>query len=283
MKIHITVTKHNYRPYEGIATVAACYPDLPDPELSFIGTEDYVVDGQEMTRFRLSVTNRSAFPDALFTPAPHLPPCGLNTDSSRMWVRIYDDQDQYLYGFCALSTSEDLNSIWFAIPKGSIPPNAVYIELIDRECDTTYTSNAVNLDTTSKPDLIVTSLIVTSYSPTAIYYDYTIKNIGDAPADLYGQTQPDIHQVAVQGFLSQDTVFNNAGDIAAGGVVVTNPGGYLAPGESLSGSWSCGWNSPTVDPSVRPYLTLKVDWDSSGGDNLEEIDETNNTFATFIQ
>lgn len=145
-EITITVTKHNFRPYEGAATVVSCYPTLPDPQLVFTGMEDYTANSQEWTRFLLSVTNRSAFPDALFEPAPHLPPCGLNTNSSRTWVNIYDDQDHYLYGFCALSQADDLDDISFAIPRGSTPPNAVYIELLDRECDITYTSNAVLID-----------------------------------------------------------------------------------------------------------------------------------------
>ena len=118
-----------------------CYPDLPNPELIVTGTEDYSVDGQEFTRYLLSVTNWSAFPDELFEAAPDLPPCGLNTNASRTWVAIYQEDDTRLYGFCALSSAEGLNSLWFAVAKGETPPASVYITLTDRRCEITYTSN----------------------------------------------------------------------------------------------------------------------------------------------
>jgi hypothetical protein len=121
--------------------LATCYPDLPDPVLEVIGSEDYEVDGQEFTRYLLEVTNSGDYPDELFVPAPHLPPCGLNTDSSRTWVDIYDGNDNRLYGFCDLSSSDDLHSLWFATPRGATPPASVYIEIVDRECELTYTSN----------------------------------------------------------------------------------------------------------------------------------------------
>ena len=123
-----------------------CYPDLPSPDLIYTGSEDYVIDSTEYTRYKLEVTNSVDFPDELFVPSPHLPPCGLNTDASRTWVDIYDNNDARLYGFCALSCSDDLNLIWFAKPKGTPPPASVYITLHDRECDITYTSNLVVIE-----------------------------------------------------------------------------------------------------------------------------------------
>jgi hypothetical protein len=118
-----------------------CYPDLPAPELIVTGTEDYSVGGREYTRYRLSVTNWSAFPDELFEAAPDLPPCGLNQNASRTWVEIYAENSTRLYGFCALSSAEGLNSLWFALPRREIPPDFVYVTLTDRRCKITYTSN----------------------------------------------------------------------------------------------------------------------------------------------
>ncbi len=118
-----------------------CYPDLPAPELVVTGTEDYSVGGREYTRYLLSVTNYSAFPDELFEAAPDLPPCGLNPNASRTWVQIYAENGTRLYGFCALSSAEGLNSLWFALPRREIPPDFVYITLTDRRCEITYTSN----------------------------------------------------------------------------------------------------------------------------------------------
>ena len=124
-----------------------CYPDLPSPELIVTGTEDYEANGREWTRYLLSVTNRSIFPNELFEPAPDLPPCGLNSNASRTWVNIYNGETgAYIYGFCALSLPEDLDSIWFAVPRGEDPPPTIYIKLQDRRCNITYTSNLASTD-----------------------------------------------------------------------------------------------------------------------------------------
>lgn len=120
-----------------------CYPDLPNPELTCNGWEDYVgSDGEDYTRYWLSVVNWPEFPDALFEAAPDLPACVLNTNASRTWVRIYDQDDNYIYGFCALPSSDWLTSIWYALPRGT-PPECVYITLTDRRCEQVYTSNLV--------------------------------------------------------------------------------------------------------------------------------------------
>ena len=111
----------------------------------YTGSKDYTVRGHEYTRYRLEVTDSEAFPDEMFAPAPHLPPCGLNHNSSRTWVSIYDNDDIYLYGFCAFDSSDDLDRLWFAVPKGTSPPDSVHIVLNDRECNITYTSNLVAL------------------------------------------------------------------------------------------------------------------------------------------
>ncbi len=119
---------------------------------------DYVDgNGNEFTSYELEVTNRSVYPDEFFAPAPHLPPCGANTNSARTWVDIYDQDDNNIYGYCALTSSEDLNSISFSLPSGVQPPQSVYIILADRECDVSYTSNlativAVDTDGDDIPD-----------------------------------------------------------------------------------------------------------------------------------
>src|SRR5207253_1196750 len=75
-----------------------------------------------------------------------LPPCGLNSDASRTWVFIYRGDGSYIYGFCGLASAEELNRIWFGIPTGQSPPSQVFIRLIDRQCDITYTSNTIELN-----------------------------------------------------------------------------------------------------------------------------------------
>ncbi len=121
-----------------------CYSNLPAPELTVTGSQDYIgSDGNFYTRYRLEVTNSQAFPNDLFLPAPTLPPCGLNPNSSRAWVHIYDNNDNRLYGFCALPSSDWLQSIWFAMPQGTPPPESVSVRIVDRACNNTYASNAV--------------------------------------------------------------------------------------------------------------------------------------------
>ncbi|HNT72827.1 MAG TPA: hypothetical protein PKK92_07195, partial [Methanothrix sp.] len=71
---------------------------------------------------------------------------GLNTESSRTWVDIYDASGIRLYGFCALSSPSDLQNLWFAVKKGETPPKGVYVVLKDRRCDEEYTSNQVTTE-----------------------------------------------------------------------------------------------------------------------------------------
>ena len=109
-----------------------CFKCLPSPMLIYMGKENYTTNGMAFTRYKLSVDNRDDYPASLFKAAPYLPPCGLNTNSSRTWVNIYDKNDRYLYGFCALSSPSDLANLWFAVARGSPPPDMVYLTMTDR-------------------------------------------------------------------------------------------------------------------------------------------------------
>ena len=122
-------------------------PPLPNPVLVFVGQEPFQAGGKQWIRYKYEVDNRDAYPNALFAPAPALPPCGTNTKSSRTWVDIYDQRGKRLYGFCALGTSENLNGLWFALEPDVIPPSWIYIEMNDRQTSTKYKSNLA--DTTN--------------------------------------------------------------------------------------------------------------------------------------
>jgi len=124
-----------------------CYPDLPSPQLELKGTEEYEdAYGNPFIRYRLTIVNRSVFPDVLFKSASHLPPCKKNKNSSRTWIDIYDDNGGCpVYGFCAFSSSKGLDRLWFAIPKGDSPPSYIYVILKDRQCNIEYKSNSVTL------------------------------------------------------------------------------------------------------------------------------------------
>ena len=122
-----------------------CFPSLPAPQLALENITVVSVGGVEYDKYDLDVLNRSSFPDALFAPAPTLPPCGLNTNASRTWVDIFGGDGTMIYGFCALQASDELNNIWFSLPHGQIPPPQVFIVLTDRQCGINYESNRINL------------------------------------------------------------------------------------------------------------------------------------------
>ena len=122
------------------ATPAQAVP--PNPILYLTGHEYYTVNGQAFIRYRYDVFNKDQYPAAMFAPAPGLPPCGTNTNSSRSWVDFFNARtNQRIYGFCALGSPNNLGSIWFALPEGQIPPSYVYIKITDRQTNKKYKSN----------------------------------------------------------------------------------------------------------------------------------------------
>ena len=127
-------------PLTGSAAMQAP-PTLPNPILYLTATEVYTTAGGTFVRHRYDVFNKAQYPAAMFAPAPGLPPCGRNTNSSRTWVDFFDSRGNRLYGFCALGSPSDLGSIWFATPEGTVPPSYVYIEINDRQTNTKYRSN----------------------------------------------------------------------------------------------------------------------------------------------
>lgn len=119
---------------------------FPDPLLVFTGSEDVVIQGNDFTRYRLSISNRDVYPDSLFRPSPDLQPCGQNPNASRTWVDIFNGTNhQRINGFCALSSADDLDNLWFALPKGDSAPSDVYVVLRDRRCEASYRSNSVDI------------------------------------------------------------------------------------------------------------------------------------------
>ena len=113
----------------------------PNPVLYLTGQEFYSAGGKSWVRHRYDVLNKDQYPAAMFAPAPSLPPCGSNTNSSRSWVDFFDSRGKRLYGFCALGDASNLGKIWFATEEGVVPPSYVYIEIHDRQTNTKYKSN----------------------------------------------------------------------------------------------------------------------------------------------
>lgn len=118
-------------------------PLPPNPILAFTGKENFQQNGQNWVRYKFSVTNHAVYPNIMFAPAPALPPCGLNHNSSRTWVDLYDRAGHHLQGFCTLTTSDGLTDLWFARPQAQTPPAYVYVVLNDRRAHKLYKSNPV--------------------------------------------------------------------------------------------------------------------------------------------
>jgi hypothetical protein len=125
----------------GAANSVAAQKELPNPVLAFVGQETYAANGKTFIRYKYKIDNSDAYPAAMFAAAPTLPPCGKNTNASRTWVDLYEQNGKRLYGFCALTKPSDLNTVWFALDPDTTPPSWVYIELTDRATNTKYKSN----------------------------------------------------------------------------------------------------------------------------------------------
>ncbi len=121
-----------------------CPVNLPDPLLKYGGSE---ISGNYV-RHKIPVSNWNAYPGLLFAAAPYLPACGSNANSSRTWVDIYDENNNRLYGFCALGNPSNLQNLWFAVKKGEQPPYRVRIVMRDRACGVVYNSNWISIPQT---------------------------------------------------------------------------------------------------------------------------------------
>ena len=139
---------------------------LPNPVLSYLGSEEYTVRGNTFVRFNLKVENWQDYPNGLFEAAPHLAPCGSNANAARAWVNIHNaTNNNYIYGFCALGQSSDLQTLWFAVKKGDVPPSVVYITIKDRQEGNDYNSNRVRI-----PYTAITSYSVDPASPATLFF-----------------------------------------------------------------------------------------------------------------
>lgn len=123
------------------ASLPAAAQTPPKPVLRLIGTEPYSAGGKNWVRYKFEIYNRDQYPAEMFAAAPHLPPCGANTSSSRSWLDFFAQDGKRLYGFCALGTPENLGKIWFAVEEGQTPPSWIYIEITDRQTGAKYRSN----------------------------------------------------------------------------------------------------------------------------------------------
>lgn len=122
-------------------SLARAQRPLPNPVLAFAGSTPYETQGVKWTRYHYYIFNADEYPTALFVAAPALPPCGVNKNSSRSWIDLFDQTGKRLYGFCAITDAKGLQDLYFNLQEGTIPPSWIYIEISDRQTNTKYKSN----------------------------------------------------------------------------------------------------------------------------------------------
>lgn len=140
-----TITEIQIPPLIAPPLTPSCNETFPEPELFFTGKTERTVEGVDYIYYSLAINNKEEYPDYLFAASPSLPPCGLNTNASRTWALIYDENDDYLYGFCALSAADQLDGLWFAHKKTDPAPGLVSVVLQDRLCNKEYKSAPIPL------------------------------------------------------------------------------------------------------------------------------------------
>ncbi|NOQ65377.1 MAG: hypothetical protein GQ582_12775 [Methyloprofundus sp.] len=170
--------------------ILACTGSFPDPELFLTGKSESLIEGTAYITYSLTVNNRGDYPDYLFEASPNLPPCGLNNEASRTWALLYNQSDEYLYGFCALSGADQLAGLWFSHKKSDPAPEQVYLVLQDRLCNKEYQSAAISLGETEVAadapliagiGLVPKSLILQTNGLATTGPDDAFKDLKDAP------------------------------------------------------------------------------------------------------
>jgi parallel beta-helix repeat protein len=146
-----------------------CYPGLPSPRISPTGSQ--LVVGTTLREYSIRMNNSSLYPAQLFDPAPYLPPCGLNTNSSRTWVDIYREDGGYLYGYCGAGIQTLLQNMLVRLPADQDPPR-VYVKLTDRRCGIAYTSNTITLTVERPVTHTIMNNIITGSQQGIFYYNY---------------------------------------------------------------------------------------------------------------
>lgn len=160
--------------------------------------------------------------------------------------------------------------------NGSVRRKIIVIIILPLLFTTTTIAAVDSPEMLEMPDLVISMLTVTSVETDEMVYHFTITNIGNAPADMDGPTDADHDNLSTQGVLSNDLIYGNGDDSAAGGGVLgSSPLGYLDPGESIN--W---YRNPGtfVNPCTMNYLLVKVDQH----DYVDEWDENNNVTAAPI-
>jgi hypothetical protein len=241
----------------------ASLAQIPPPVLTFLGTEPSSSGG---TYYNLSVSNWDSYPADWFVLDSTLPACGLNRNASRTWVDIYKADGTRIYGFCALTSPSYLTQIWFFVPQGQTPPEAVYITLTYRPADpdTILTSNTLALLPASPDGYSPISLPLNQAGGTNIYaFDNNLFN--------YKVTYPAFNppsvpvNLVVQPFLiSQDELDARVDGTAFEGVQLVPYGGLGSFGVLFRVTCENSAGTPVTCPDSGGTYEVKTSWEPTG-------------------
>ena len=116
----------------------------PDPVIEFAGSEEHTTSAGDWMRYDLNILNSADFPPELFVLTSAHGPCGSNTNPSRTWANIMDDDSNArLCGFCGLESAP--TNVHFAKRPSDTGPWNVRVDFVDRQEDKTHSSNVVQV------------------------------------------------------------------------------------------------------------------------------------------
>jgi hypothetical protein len=117
---------------------AQCATPIPKPFLNYLGATEGNPGYLDAGFF---VGNNVQYDNSLFAASPELPACGLNKSASRTYVEVYTDTGAFIYGYCALSKSTQLQKLTFPLKKSNMMPKGFFIRMRDRKCNKLVQSN----------------------------------------------------------------------------------------------------------------------------------------------
>ncbi len=139
--MHTSVFDNGFGAVYNFKVESQSYDDLRRPKLEVLDKEYDVINDKYNVTF--SLANHRQFPDELFSNAPDLPACGLNTNSSRSWVYFKDVDNSQNRSYCNISSASKLEI--FSITYTGNIPESVYLLIDDRRYDNQYISLPVDV------------------------------------------------------------------------------------------------------------------------------------------
>ena len=79
----------------------AAAQELPNPVISLTAVEPFELGGKKQLRYKFEVSNRAAYPAAMFAPAPELPPEGRNRTPDNDQMAVWLQKNATISAFCA--------------------------------------------------------------------------------------------------------------------------------------------------------------------------------------